>query len=186
MDYLALTGRSSEQIDLVKQYMKEQGMYGVPKGVEYSELIDLDLGSVKPTISGPRLPQQKTDLSDSGRNFLSFLEGEESIPAGRTQQKQVNLKRIPVKINGREDVLTDGDVVIAAITSCTNTSNQNVMVAAGLLAKKAVEKGLRVNPKVKTSLAPGSQVVTDYFEKSGLQEYLNKLGFYLAGYGCTT
>ncbi len=186
MGYLALTGRSRDQIDLVKQYLQAQGMYGVPKGIEYSELIDLDLGSVKPTISGPRLPQQKTDLHDSGRNFLSFLEGEESIPVGRSQQKQVNLKRMPLKINGRDDVLTDGDVVIAAITSCTNTSNQNVMVAAGLLARKAVEKGLWVNPKVKTSLAPGSRVVSDYLDRSGLQEYLNKLGFYLAGYGCTT
>ena len=186
IDYLELTGRSRDHIDLVKRYLQEQGMFGVPKGVEYSELIDLDLSTIKTTISGPRLPQQKTDLADSKANFLNFLEGEEAIPTGRTQQKQVNLKRIPLKIKGKNDVLTDGDVVIAAITSCTNTSNQNVMVAAGLLAKKAVEKGLMVNPKVKTSLAPGSRVVTDYLEKSGLQKYLDKLGFYLAGYGCTT
>ena len=186
IDYLELTGRSRNQIDLVKQYMHEQGMFGVPHGIEYSELIDLDLSTIKTTISGPRLPQQKTDLADSKSNFLNFLEGEESIPTGRTQQKQVNLKRIPLKVKGKDEVLADGDVVIAAITSCTNTSNQNVMVAAGLLAKKAVEKGLHVNPKVKTSLAPGSRVVTDYLEKSGLQKYLDMLGFYLAGYGCTT
>jgi aconitate hydratase len=186
IDYLELTGRSKDQIDLVKKYLHEQGMFGVPEGVEYSELIDLDLSTVKTTISGPRLPQQKTDLADSRSNFLNFLEGEEAIPTGRSQQKQVNLKRIPLKIKGKDDVLTDGDVVIAAITSCTNTSNQNVMVAAGLLAKKAVEKGLHVNPKVKTSLAPGSRVVTEYLEKSGLQKYLDDLGFFLAGYGCTT
>lgn len=186
LEYLELTGRSRDHIELVKHYLQEQGMFGVPKGVEYSELIDLDLSTIKTTISGPRLPQQKTDLADSRSNFLNFLEKEEAIPTGRNQQKQVNLKRIPLKIKGKDDVLSDGDVVIAAITSCTNTSNQNVMVAAGLLAKKAVEKGLHVNPKVKTSLAPGSRVVTEYLEKSGLQVYLNKLGFYLAGYGCTT
>ena len=186
IEYLEMTGRDSSHIGFIKKYLEEQEMFGVQKGLEFSELIDLDLSSIKPSISGPRLPQQRTDLGKANRNFLSFLESEENITPGKSGQKEVAVRRVPLKIDESTSYLSDGDVVIAAITSCTNTSNQNVMVAAGLLAKKAVEAGLSVNRKVKTSLAPGSRVVTEYLEKSGLQEYLNRLGFYLAGYGCTT
>ncbi len=186
LDYLHLTGRSEEHIELVSEYMKAQKMFGTQTGVEYSELIDLDLSAVKSSISGPKLPQQRTDIGDAANNFLSFLEGEESIQVGRKSQKQVSLKSVPIDLDGQEDRLSDGDVAIAAITSCTNTSNQNVMIAAGLLAKKAVERGLKVSKKVKTSLAPGSRVVTEYLNRAGLMVYLEKLGFYLAGYGCTT
>ena len=187
ISYLELTGREKEHAELVKAYMKEQGMYGVPKGIQYSEIIDLDLGQIESTIAGPKLPQQKVKLEDSQKSFLKFLEASgESHKAGKDGQVQVPLKRSTVKLNGKNVDLSDGDVVIAAITSCTNTSNPRVMVGAGLLAKKAVELGLAVGPKVKTSLAPGSRVVSQYLSKSGLQGYLDKLGFDLVGFGCTT
>ncbi len=187
ISYLELTGREKEHVELVKAYMKEQGMYGVPKGIQYSEIIDLDLGQIESTIAGPKLPQQKVKLEDSQKSFLKFLEASgESHKAGKDGQVQVPLKRSTVKLNGKNVDLSDGDVVIAAITSCTNTSNPRVMVGAGLLAKKAVELGLTVGPKVKTSLAPGSRVVSQYLSKSGLQGYLDKLGFDLVGFGCTT
>ncbi len=187
ISYLELTGREKEHVELVKAYMKEQGMYGVPKGIQYSEIIDLDLGQIESTIAGPKLPQQKVKLEDSQKSFLKFLEASgESHKAGKDGQVQVPLKRSTVKLNGKNIDLSDGDVVIAAITSCTNTSNPRVMVGAGLLAKKAVELGLAVGPKVKTSLAPGSRVVSQYLSKSGLQGYLDKLGFDLVGFGCTT
>ncbi len=187
ISYLELTGREKEHVELVKAYMKEQGMYGVPKGIQYSEIIDLDLGQIESTIAGPKLPQQKVKLEDSQKSFLKFLEASgESHKAGKDGQVQVPLKRSTVKLNGKNVDLSDGDVVIAAITSCTNTSNPRVMVGAGLLAKKAVELGLAVGPKVKTSLAPGSRVVSQYLSKSGLQGYLDKLGFDLVGFGCTT
>lgn len=187
ISYLELTGREKEHVELVKAYMKEQGMYGVPKGIQYSEIIDLDLGQIESTIAGPKLPQQKVKLEDSPKSFLKFLEGSgESHKAGKDGQIQVPLKRSTVKLNGKNVDLSDGDIVIAAITSCTNTSNPRVMVGAGLLAKKAVELGLTVGAKVKTSLAPGSRVVSQYLSKSGLQGYLDKLGFDLVGFGCTT
>ncbi|WP_393971361.1 aconitate hydratase AcnA [Oxyplasma meridianum] len=186
LNYLRITGRSEEHIELVEKYLKEQGLFGVEAAASFSEVIDLNLSNVKPSVSGPKLPQQRVDLENIGNSFMKFMEesGEQSETGNR--QKQVLLKSAETIIHGKRETLMDGDVVIAAITSCTNTSNPRVMVGAGLLAKKAVELGLKVNPKVKTSLAPGSRVVTEYLEKSGLQDYLNKLGFYLAGYGCTT
>ncbi|MEM0156883.1 MAG: aconitate hydratase AcnA [Thermoplasmataceae archaeon] len=187
IDYLKLTGRDNDQIDLIEKYFRAQGLFGTQNGVEYSRVIELDLGTVKPSVSGPSLPQQRTDLGRIGDNFLAFMEQSGSaMETGSRSQKQVVLKSAPVKVNGRDETLTEGDVVIAAITSCTNTSNPYVMLGAGLLAKKAVQKGLRVNPKVKTSLAPGSRVVSEYLNKAGLQEYLDKLGFELVGFGCTT
>lgn len=187
IEYLKLTGRDEEQVDLIEKYFKAQGLFGSQNDVEYSRVIELDLGTVKPSVSGPSLPQQRVDLGRIGDNFLAFMEQSGSVmETGSRSQKQVVLKSAPVKINGKDETLTEGDVVIAAITSCTNTSNPYVMLGAGLLAKKAVQKGLRVNPKVKTSLAPGSRVVSEYLKKAGLQEYLDKLGFELVGFGCTT
>ena len=187
ISYLELTGREKEHINLVKEYMKAQGMYGVQNNIQYSEVIDLDLEQIESTIAGPKLPQQMVKLEDSEKSFLKFLETSgESHKDGKNGQVQVSLKTASIQLKGKKVDLTDGDVVIAAITSCTNTSNPRVMVGAGLLARKAVELGLAVNPKVKTSLAPGSRVVSQYLEKSGLQQYLNKLGFDLVGFGCTT
>ncbi len=186
LSYLRITGRSEDQIALVKKYFEAQGLFGYTGGAEYSEIIDIDLESIVPVIAGPKLPQQKVQLKDAGRSFLKFMEESGSRQPGKGQTVQVSLKTEKIRISGREETLSEGDVVIAAITSCTNTSNPRVMVGAGLLAKKAVEKGLTVSPKVKTSLAPGSRVVTSYLEQSGLQKYLDELGFYLVGYGCTT
>lgn len=186
LSYLRITGRSKDQIALVKKYFEAQGLFGYTGGAEYSEIIDIDLESIVPVIAGPKLPQQKVQLKDAGRSFLKFMEESGSRQSGKGQTVQVSLKTEKIRISGREETLSEGDVVIAAITSCTNTSNPRVMVGAGLLAKKAVEKGLTVSPKVKTSLAPGSRVVTSYLEQSGLQKYLDELGFYLVGYGCTT
>ncbi len=202
LEYLRLTGRSEDHIKLVEEYCIAQGIFGPQNDIEYSQQIELDLSSVKPSVSGPKLPQQRVELGNIGNSFLSFmedsqvsgnsgvgrLENEGGLTNGPAKNKpaQIFLKKSNIKLEGREETLSEGDVVIAAITSCTNTSNPYVMLAAGLLAKKAVEKGLTVNRKVKTSLAPGSRVVTEYLNKSGLQPYLDKLGFNLVGYGCTT
>ncbi len=186
--YLRTTGRSDEQVELIEKYLKAQGLFGSPDSLDYSQVIDLDLSSVVPTVAGPKLPNQKVEMGNIGNSFLNFMEGNSEIAMMDNGQRSgtVSLKNVPLSIKGEETTLSDGDVVIAAITSCTNTSNPQVMVAAGILAKKAVEKGLKVSKKVKTSLAPGSRVVSDYLSKSGLQEYLDRLGFYLVGYGCTT
>jgi len=186
LNYLRITGRSEEQIELVEKYLKEQGLFGTEAASSFSEVIDLNLNNVKPSVSGPKLPQQRVDLESIGNSFMKFMEESAQQTETGNRQKQVLLKSAEISLHGKSETLMDGDVVIAAITSCTNTSNPRVMVGAGLLAKKAVELGLKVNPKVKTSLAPGSRVVTEYLNRSGLQDYLNKLGFYLVGYGCTT
>lgn len=237
LDYLRLTGRSEEEIFKVKEYFESQEMFGIASQstVQFSKVLQLDLGKVKPCVSGPKRPQDRVELNhlkqkfqqllcspqsaggygldpsekskeicvhseghfhlheahitggkpflDSGKTALGFSEVEmvanrpltvEVINPGYTQDKSCDI------------VLNHGSVVIAAITSCTNTSNPSVMMAAGLIAKKAVERGLKINPNVKTSLAPGSRVVTDYLHKAGLQKYLDDLGFYLVAYGCTT
>ncbi len=187
ISYLRLTGRSEESIELIEKYFKAQGLFGNLENIEYSSVIDVDLSKVAPSVAGPKLPQQRVDLGRIGDSFLNFMEGTgSSIDSDSGKKKQIALKSVPVEIDGNEEMLNEGDVVIAAITSCTNTSNPYVMVGAGLLAKKAVELGLSVNKKVKTSLAPGSRVVSDYLERSGLQKYLDKLGFEVVGYGCTT
>ena len=244
LTYLRLTGRSAEQVDLVERYCKEQGLWRQRKTEpKYTEILSLDLGTVVPSVAGPRRPQDRVELRGVKQSFRSTLVdvfkkevGESATPrldrwsaeapvgqmrassdGGESSQARPSGAAGDGKTNdsaGREDEreaatiehlkgdhrndaayvpmedqwvkLTHGDVTIASITSCTNTSNPSVMIAAGLLAKKAVEHGLTVKPYVKTSLSPGSRVVTDYFEKSGLDEYLDKLGFQTTGYGCMT
>jgi aconitate hydratase A / 2-methylisocitrate dehydratase len=245
--YLQATGRTPEQIQAVRSYYTAQGMFGIPKQSEcdYSTVLELDLGSIQPSVAGPKRPQDRIELPELKNQFLSLLQkpaaeggygkspeevaarfftrigtldiartaiaggGEQrpnTIPlvsagvvtpsntSARTETEMVNNRPTPDRVEEvhpeefphAELDLGHGDVLIAAITSCTNTSNPSVMLAAGLLAKKAVNLGLKVRPSVKTSLAPGSRVVTDYLEKTGLQPYLNQLGFNLVGYGCTT
>jgi aconitate hydratase len=244
--YLSATGRSDEQVDAFRQYFKAQGLFGMPKAgeIEYSQLLELDLSTIRPSVAGPKRPQDRIELDGVKQTFLDLLQkpigeggygksasearqqvkvdetvpvervamasggeqSQETVPtevAPETSEKNTNplteiemmhnrptpdiLEDIPEEELLQEPVtLANGDVVIAAITSCTNTSNPSVMIGAGLLAKKAVEKGLRVPPYVKTSLAPGSRVVTDYFDKTGLQPFLDELGFQVVGYGCTT
>ncbi len=181
--YLRLTGRSEESVALVEAYAKAQGLWHDPSAASYveptySEYLELDLSTIVPSIAGPKRPQDRVVLADAKQEFeksvASYVSGEVSHPV------EVTLA------NGTTTTLNNGHVVIASITSCTNTSNPSVMLGAALLAKKAVEKGLTSKPWVKTTLAPGSQVVTDYYNKSGLTPFLEKLGFHLVGYGCVT
>jgi aconitate hydratase len=245
-DYLTVTGRTSEQVDAVRNYFKVQGMFGMPHGGElrYSVVLELDLAEITPSVAGPKRPQDRINLPDLKDRFVELLHkpisdsgynkseaeisrrfattilarhdgstvtggGEQSAdtsPVAKsggttardtnawTENEMINNRPTPDKVNGGAEKglppgcldLGHGDVLIAAITSCTNTSNPSVMLAAGLLAKKADERGLRVRPTVKTSLAPGSRVVSHYLEKTGLQPFLDHLGFNLVGYGCTT
>ena len=219
--YMRLTGREANHIDLVERYCKEQGLWRTKKSQpEFTEVLELDLGTVLPSVAGPRRPQDRVDLRGVKQVFRSTLVdvfkkevGESATP--RLDRWSAEGPVVPTREGVRDEdeseaatvehlkgdikkdatvavmeegwvKLTHGDVVIAAITSCTNTSNPSVMIAAGLVAKKAVEHGLKVPPHVKTSLAPGSRVVTDYLNKAGLTEYLDKLGFHTVGYGCTT
>ena len=173
-DYLRLTGRSDEQIALVEAYAKAQGLWHDPaREASYTSVLELDLSTVQPSISGPSRPQDRIALVDSKKALVDALTGRTSTPTA------VSLP------SGDNFTLDNGAVVLAAITSCTNTSNPSVMMAAGLLAKKAVERGLSRKPWVKTTLGPGSKVVTDYYDKAGLTPYLDALGFNLVGYGCT-
>jgi len=194
VDYLRFTGRDETQVDLVEAYCREQGLFHGPDTpeAEYSDTLELDLSTVEPALAGPRRPQDRVPLSGVKESFLGQLPGlstrQGGLPVldgddtnnGAGQEAAANAGG-----NGKVD-LKDGSVVIAAITSCTNTSNPSVMLAAGLLAKKAVEAGLKARPWVKTSLAPGSKVVTDYLGEAGLTSYLEQLGFHTVGYGCTT
>lgn len=237
LDYLKKSGRTEAEVALVKEYFQAQKMLGIPrKGeIDFTKVIELDLSTVVPCVSGPKRPQDRIDLPDLKKQFASLLK--KPLSEGGYEKSERELRRqvgvhsdgifsldtshesggTPIlngkgEVQGRNEVemvmnrplttpavnpgylehkhfdiaLRHGSVVIAAITSCTNTSNPSVMIGAGLLAKKAIEKGLKVNPMVKTSLAPGSRVVTDYLEKTGLQKYLNELGFELVAYGCTT
>ncbi|CAN7308675.1 aconitate hydratase [Arthrobacter sp. Leaf337] len=222
LDYLRLTGRSEENVALVEAYAKEQGLWHDPsKEIKFSEYLELDLSTVVPSISGPKRPQDRIELTDAKEqfrkdihNYVSIEDGsvdeslEESFPASdppsftHADSHTTETARVesaangahgrpstPVHVvtaDGREFELDHGAVSIASITSCTNTSNPSVMLAAALLARNAVDKGLAAKPWVKTSVAPGSKVVTDYYEKSGLTPYLEKLGFYIVGYGCAT
>jgi aconitate hydratase len=185
LHYLRLTGRSEEQIALVEAYCREQGLFHDEKTpeAEYSELLTLDLDTVEPSLAGPKRPQDRVVLSQAGESFQKALP---SLMKPKTATKTAAPADVQGGGNGLKGSLKHGSVVIAAITSCTNTSNPSVLIGAGLLAKKAVEKGLTVPPWVKTSLAPGSKVVRDYLEKAGLMPYLEKLKFHLVGYGCTT
>jgi len=214
--YLTLTGRSAEQIQLVEDYYKAQGMFHTPDApeAEYSTTISLDLATVEPSVAGPKRPQDRVLLSETGASFHKALPTLLGPQGNKAAAKQVvgwegegghasahgdaasskgapEPCEAPTSVEGRFGVVVDkylhhGSIVIAAITSCTNTSNPSVMLAAGLLAKKAVEKGLKTPPWVKTSLAPGSRVVTDYYEKAGLNKYMDALRFQTVGYGCTT
>jgi len=243
--YYKATGRSDEQVDLIRNYFTAQGMFGIPRKGEcdYSTVLELDLSSVEPSVSGPKRPQDRIALPELKDRFEELLQkpvgengynkskdeigkrfpaivgarrngaqsgggeqGTETAPVAvhdatsakdtsvASETEMMNNRPTPDRVEGSEAASSQGarvdvghgDVLIAAITSCTNTSNPSVMLAAGLLAKKAVEKGLTIRPVVKASLAPGSRVVTDYLEKAGLQRYLNELGFNLVGYGCTT
>ena len=176
LDYLRLTGREESQIALVEAYAKEQGFWIQPGAADpvFSSTLELDMGTVVPSLAGPKRPQDKVNLTEVDNVFNADMANVYKKEATR------------VAVDGKAHDIGDGDVVIAAITSCTNTSNPSVLVAAGLVAKKANEKGLKPKPWVKTSLAPGSQVVTDYLERAGLQEHLDAVGFNLVGYGCTT
>ena len=172
--YLRLSGRDEETIKLVESYSKEQGLW-VSNDIEFTDTLSFDMSTVVPSISGPKRPQDKIKLNEAKQNF-------QLVSKDLTKRDKAKES----KVNGADYSIRDGHVVIAAITSCTNTSNPKVLIAAGLLAKKAVKLGLNTKPWTKTSLAPGSQVVTDYLEKAGLNTYLDKLGFNLVGYGCTT
>ena len=216
LDYLRLTGRTDAQVDLVEAYTKEQGLWHDPSvEPRYSEYLELDLSTVVPSIAGPKRPQDRVELSRAKEAFRgaltdyaqpniedadpavvdSFPASDPATPNGHggndephqphTTQNRPS-KKVTITLDGVETELDHGHVVIASITSCTNTSNPSVMLAAALLAKNAVDKGLAVKPWVKTSLAPGSKVVMDYYEKAGLVPYLEKLGYHLVGYGCTT
>ncbi len=180
LDYLRLSGRDTHRIALVEAYLRAQGMFHEPGAPEpvFTDVLELDLGTVVPSIAGPKRPQDRVTLKDAATAFKSELTKGLGVPA--------NEAGTSVKIAGKNYELTHGDVVLAAITSCTNTSNPSVLVAAGLVARKARAKGLTPKPWVKTSLAPGSQVVSEYLEKSGLQADLDAIGFNLVGYGCTT
>jgi aconitate hydratase len=208
--YLRLTGRSEDVIQRVERYCKEQGLFRTDDtpDPQFTDTLELDLGTITPSVAGPKRPQDLIELKTLRKSFALSLPGlmQPSVPQERRAAAQASLERwsgeggqspatallespvptIPCDINGEACELHDGSVVIAAITSCTNTSNPSVMIGAGLVAKKAVERGLHVRPWVKTSLAPGSRVVTDYLDKSGLSTYLNQLGFQTVGYGCTT
>ena len=177
--YMRLTGRSENQVELIAAYAKLQGLWHDPS-VEprFSEVVELDLGTVVPSIAGPKRPQDRISLTDSKSEFAKVLPTYFTEKTGKSP--------IAVGVNGKATTIKNGDVVIASITSCTNTSNPSVMLGAALLAKKAVEKGLTSKPWVKTTLAPGSKVVMDYYERAGLMPYMEKLGFNLVGYGCVT
>ncbi|OGI67584.1 MAG: aconitate hydratase 1 [Candidatus Muproteobacteria bacterium RBG_16_60_9] len=192
INYFRNTGRTDLEIDAFQAYFKAQGLYGMPKAgdCDYSSVLELDLGTIVPSVAGPKRPQDRIELPRLKQKFAELFAS--PITANGYNKAAGDMaKRFPVKANGGTQIAADttigsGDVLIAAITSCTNTSNPGVLLAAGLLAKKAAEKGLTVKSHVKTSLAPGSRVVTEYLERAGLQKFLDQVGFRLVGYGCTT
>src|SRR5580698_7405445 len=186
LNYLKLSGRTASEVALVEKYYKAQGMFYTPQTPEciYSDILELDISTVEPCLAGPKRPQDRVALKDLKTNFLTSLTAD--IASRGYGLAQGDLSRTATVQNGGVETLGHGAVVIAAITSCTNTSNPSVLIGAGILARKAVERGLSSKPWVKTSLAPGSKVVTEYLDKAGLTEPLEALGFNLVGYGCTT
>ena len=184
VNYLRATGRTEEQVALYKNYYQAQGLWGMPqKGqIEYSQVVELDLSTVVPSVAGPKRPQDRIELQNLKTSFVGSFS--KPVTESGFGKKAEDFASVSAEVHGSH--IGHGSVLIAAITSCTNTSNPTVMLAAGLLAKKAIEKGLKLNPSVKSSLAPGSRVVTDYLNKTGLQTYLDQLGFQTVGYGCTT
>jgi len=187
-NYLRATGRTDEAVKTYENYYKAQGLWGIPKKGEitYSQEIELDLSTVLPSVAGPKRPQDRIELPKLKNEFTTAFSKPVTENGFGMKAEDLGQTKADVVLAGGKSTIGHGSVLIAAITSCTNTSNPSVMLAAGLLAKKAVEKGLTVNASVKASLAPGSRVVTDYLDKTGLQPYLDKLGFNLVGYGCTT
>lgn len=191
LDYFRSTGRTDAQIETIRNYYTAQGMFGIPKSgeVDYSTVIDLDLSTITPAVAGPKRPQDRIELGQLDDKFKELFKSPVA-DGGYGKEGSALADRFSVTMtgNGKHGAteIGHGDVLIAAITSCTNTSNPSVMLAAGIVAKKAVEKGLKVPDYVKTSLAPGSRVVTEYLNKTGLQKYLDEIGFNLVGYGCTT
>ncbi len=204
LDYFTATGRSSEDVETIRSYYKSQEMFGIPQvgEVDYTVNLELDLSTIKPSLAGPKRPQDRIELSNMKSKFAELF-SKPVADSGYAKNADDLTKRIPIKLGkpsgkrnlpmyGEKQLNTEnvevgnGDVLIAAITSCTNTSNPSVMLAAGIVAKKAVERGMKISPTVKTSLGPGSRVVTEYLEKTNLQGFLNQLGFNTVGYGCTT
>ena len=184
VDYLRFSGRTEKEISAFQSYFKAQGMYGIPKEgeIDYTRVIEMDLSAIKPSVAGPKRPQDRIELKDLKDRFTDLF----TMPVEENGFSK-DAAELPKRFKTKDDIETgSGDVIIAAITSCTNTSNPAVLIAAALLAKKAVEKGLTVKKQVKTSFAPGSRVVTEYLEKAGLLPYLEKLGFHVVAYGCTT
>ena len=183
-NYLRATGRDEKHIATYEAYYKAQGLWGIPQkgAIDYSQVVDLDLATVVPSVAGPKRPQDRIELPKMKETFVGAFS--KPVTENGFGKKAEEFSTVSAQVNGTK--VGHGSVLIAAITSCTNTSNPSVMLAAGLLAKKAVEKGLKVNPIVKSSLAPGSRVVTDYLDKTGLSPYLDQLGFQTVGYGCTT
>ncbi|RYL92210.1 aconitate hydratase AcnA [Sporolactobacillus sp. THM19-2] len=188
LDYLRLTGRSEEQVQLVEDYCKENHLYYTPDAADprFTKVVDLNLSEIQPSVSGPKRPQDRIPLTGMKKEFAASLTRPSGNHGFGFGDEEINKEAVVTHPDGSQVTLKTGAVVIAAITSCTNTSNPSVMIGAGLVAKKAVEKGLSVPSYVKTSLAPGSKVVTDYLAQAGLTPYLEKLGFNLVGYGCTT
>src|ERR1044071_4200591 len=184
LEYFRGTGRAADKIEALEAYFKAQGMFGIPKKgqIDYSQTVELDLASIYPSIAGPKRPQDRIDLDRVKPTFEKLFSA--PVKENGFGKKSDDLQKTTKAFDGT--LIKNGDVLIAAITSCTNSSNPGVLLAAGLVAKKAVELGLTVNPRVKTSLAPGSRVVTEYLAKAGLLPYLEKLGFSVAAYGCTT
>jgi len=187
IDYFKGTGRTQDEIEAFESYFRAQGLFGVPKSgdIGFSQVVSLDLGSVVPSLAGPKRPQDRIVITDLAKTFASLFT-KPVAENGFNQPVDKLPKAFPLGGTQKGIDLFNGDVLIAAITSCTNTSNPSVLLAAGLLAKKAVEAGLTVQPHIKTSLAPGSRIVTEYLQKAGLLPYLEKLGFAVAAYGCTT
>ncbi len=185
--FLRFTGRSEEQVNLVERYTKEQGLFRFDDAPypEYTDVLELDMGTVVPSLAGPKRPQDKIPMGEMKKSFFASLKAPVTERGFGLQDEELG-KSVPVEIDGETYELKHGSVVIAAITSCTNTSNPSVVIAAGLVAKKAVERGLQVKPYVKTSLAPGSRVVPEYLEEAGLLPYLEALRFHVVGFGCTT
>ncbi len=187
LDYLRLTGRSEDQIKLIKDYFEAQGMFGMPKAgdLEYTKTLNLDMTTITASVAGPRKPQERINVPELKTKFNELFE--QDIATGGFGKSSSDVDQsISLNRNDNNESIGNGSILIASITSCTNTSNPSVLIAAGLLAKKAVEKGLTIDPFVKTSFAPGSRVVEDYLNNTGLQPYLDELGFNIVGFGCAT
>jgi aconitate hydratase len=188
LNYLRLTNRSSERMGIIEKTLVSQGLlrdYKAQDNIKFTDVLELDLSTVEPCISGPKRPHDRVPISNMKKDFTDCIPAKQGFKGFGVPADKVNLTH-NFKYNGEEHQLRHGSVVLAAITSCTNTSNPDVMIAAGLVAKKAVERGMKIKSFIKTSLSPGSGVVTKYLDKSGLSKYLDEIGFTTAGYGCMT